>query len=618
MKCFLLIPFLLFSLASFGQINACSNTTLFAHLNEVNSEWNSNSAFIPTEQVSFKNDQERIHHHLILAEEVLRAKKSDHLSESQRLQRNALLDTLSSYSARKLFPKNSGHTERTPYFIDASGVYCAVGYLIQKSGYQDLALQVNADHNFDYIRDIKTKGISEWAYKHGFTLDELALIQPTYAFKNNPGHQTLGGGTNGAVKRMAMDELHNRLYIIGDFDSLNASGACSQFAYYDGNILNCIDQNLHGNLVDLAASNGKIYVSGQIDALGQKYSFAIYQKDSLHYFNVPDREGMLATTIFPGTDNFQLEIVLENKSVSEIWRLDLTNNWTHIASARGHINSIARGEGEIVYAGAFDSFTVSKASETMELATNNIVKRSINDDNWSVLSGQIAEEVLKVKWRENNFFFAGSDSKGRAFGMTHNGSVLALSSPWCYSDSRGSSRKMIIHDFELSADSTFTIVGDFYVGLTYEAYNEATFSYRGYKKKLTESENPVLVSMLGSINYQQAETPLCILIYNHIIYTGGAFNKWHNIQYIHQFKPPYLHVQIRRLSDVRYQYSSNILTLEGANVKKVKIYDYSWNLIKKGRGNEIKTKGFPTGLYYAALELEYGHKITLSFWSSDN
>jgi hypothetical protein len=183
---------------------------------------------------------------------------------------------------------------------------------------------------------------------------------------------------------------------------------------------------------------------------------------------------------------------------------------------------------------------------------------------------------------------------------------------------RGSSRKMTIYDFELSVDSTFTIVGDFYVGLKYEAYNEATFSYKGYKKKLAESENPLLVSMLGTITYQQNETLFCILIYNHIIYTGGALARWQNIQYIQQFKPPFMPIQVIRLSDVRGQHASNVLTLEGAAVKKAKIYDYNWNLIKKRRGNEINTKGCPSGLCYAALELEYGHKITVPFWNSGN
>jgi len=49
-----------------------------------------------------------------------------------------------------------------------------------------LAKKISAEFNFDYVKNIKTDGLLEWASTAGFTVDELKLIQPTYGWDPYP------------------------------------------------------------------------------------------------------------------------------------------------------------------------------------------------------------------------------------------------------------------------------------------------------------------------------------------------------------------------------------------------------------------------------------------------
>ena len=74
-----------------------------------------------------EEDQSRIARHLAAVEAELRARPTDHLSESQRKNRLARLDDLHTYWTRAEFPQNRDFPDRlVPYFIDAQGVPCAM------------------------------------------------------------------------------------------------------------------------------------------------------------------------------------------------------------------------------------------------------------------------------------------------------------------------------------------------------------------------------------------------------------------------------------------------------------------------------------------------------------
>jgi len=94
--------------------------------------------------------------------------------------------TLRKYKDAGSFPLNDTYsTSRTPIFIDRFGTPCAVAHLMNESGAQDLANEINKKHHAGYLSDIAKDielrpKIVRWAQENGYTIEDLALIQPGY------------------------------------------------------------------------------------------------------------------------------------------------------------------------------------------------------------------------------------------------------------------------------------------------------------------------------------------------------------------------------------------------------------------------------------------------------
>jgi MYXO-CTERM domain-containing protein len=141
-------------------------------------------------------DRLRIQQHLAQVEQQLRRVPVDALSPSARLSRARLLDELHRYWQAGVFPRNSQHVgERRPYFIDDEGRPCAVGELVIRSGSATLAERIDRNFHTEYVPDIHDAELLAWAETNGFSVAELALIQPTYC--NCDG--TSGAGTGAAA-----------------------------------------------------------------------------------------------------------------------------------------------------------------------------------------------------------------------------------------------------------------------------------------------------------------------------------------------------------------------------------------------------------------------------------
>ena len=207
------------------------------HLSEVNAEWTHQPNLAPLEEVHFENDIQRIHYHLDWVVQNLRKQPLSDLSPDQQQNRLRLIDTLEAYAANEVFPQNIYHLQRRPYFIDHRGVHCAVGYLMKASGHGDLAQRISLEQNYAYVREIRTEGVAEWADDHGFSLDELAWIQPGYA-PSTP-ISTIGTGTNGPVLTMAPDFYDGGFVFAGDFTVLDGS-PCDGVGYYRDGDLTCL------------------------------------------------------------------------------------------------------------------------------------------------------------------------------------------------------------------------------------------------------------------------------------------------------------------------------------------------------------------------------------------
>ncbi|MBC8048167.1 MAG: hypothetical protein H7Y00_15315 [Fimbriimonadaceae bacterium] len=153
----------------------------YRHLHEVNKRWSNHINDVPKYNIVFLSDIDHIQYHLLNVENILRKDSPKGISAEILKNRLLLLDELHNYALNKIFPTNLYHSYRQPYFIDDYGVYCAVGYLISVSGHDELARQIRNQNNYDYIQNIKNELLQSWVRKYGFSVDELAWIQPTYA-----------------------------------------------------------------------------------------------------------------------------------------------------------------------------------------------------------------------------------------------------------------------------------------------------------------------------------------------------------------------------------------------------------------------------------------------------
>jgi hypothetical protein len=97
-------------------------------------------------------------------------------------QRARLLDYLAEYRDAGTTPINTRLPWRTPVFIDDAGNICAVGYLIERSVGREVAERIASAYRFSYLEDIAAAmpEVRAWIDASGFTLDELASIQPGY------------------------------------------------------------------------------------------------------------------------------------------------------------------------------------------------------------------------------------------------------------------------------------------------------------------------------------------------------------------------------------------------------------------------------------------------------
>jgi hypothetical protein len=129
----------------------------------------------------YSDELTRVKTHLMYAENKLRERTPEGLSEQQKKNRETVLNHLRDYWSNGVFPNNFDYPdERRPCFIDRNGAICAVGYLVEKTAGIDLARQINEKHQYDFLADMNEPALAAWAEEHGFTIEECAMIQPTY------------------------------------------------------------------------------------------------------------------------------------------------------------------------------------------------------------------------------------------------------------------------------------------------------------------------------------------------------------------------------------------------------------------------------------------------------
>jgi len=260
---------LLFSILVFS---ASGRNAAFEKLCEVNTCWKEQKNIDPALLPAYKpmNEKEWIRLHLSLVERVLRARGTGGLTAAQRHNRLQCLNYLHGYWLAGNFPVNENHNYRTPIFIDKHDNFCAVGYLVKATGNENISRKIAAQSNLAYVREMDYPELQAWAVQNGFTVDELAWIQPSYpplTFSDAIGH-----GVDGEVNELYADSATGRLFVGGTFINADSSITANNIAYITASshvyTWHNMGAGVNGTVNSITGYDGKIFAAGSFSAAG--------------------------------------------------------------------------------------------------------------------------------------------------------------------------------------------------------------------------------------------------------------------------------------------------------------------------------------------------------------
>lgn len=211
---------------------------------------------------------EMIQMHLRLVHDELLSRDISHLSSEQQINRLTSLQHLQYYAERGVFPQNLTHSVRRPVFIDQRGVHCAVGYLISASGSPELSQRISANMNTFYLKDMQDEALSAWVARSGFTLNELAWIQPGYPVPVN--WDSMKGGMDGPVHTIASDSFGD-IFAAGYFDTAGGYSAHNAAHWYSGfagfDWMGLHGSGTNGPVADVLIHNNETYLAGAFSSV---------------------------------------------------------------------------------------------------------------------------------------------------------------------------------------------------------------------------------------------------------------------------------------------------------------------------------------------------------------
>lgn len=164
----------------------------------------------------------RMHTHLAYVRAWLTARPAT--SPAREGRRAELLGYLDDYIAKGVTPRNTYVARRSPVFIDRDGNICAVGYLIERSVGRALPETIARLHRTAYLEEIAAAmpEVGAWVESSGFTLDELASIQPGYM---GPEVMHIQGFSKEQAKDGAYSESRDGTLLVGAFAKRQMTGA---------------------------------------------------------------------------------------------------------------------------------------------------------------------------------------------------------------------------------------------------------------------------------------------------------------------------------------------------------------------------------------------------------
>jgi hypothetical protein len=124
----------------------------------------------------------RLRAHFDSVDKELRMRDVSQLSAEQRASRTKLMTWLRDYRHAGQFPQNDRFLDRmVPFFRDSRGTLCAMAYLVDRSGREDIVDHIAKTRNNAYIRELTDdRDLVAWLDASGLSVAEAARIQPQY------------------------------------------------------------------------------------------------------------------------------------------------------------------------------------------------------------------------------------------------------------------------------------------------------------------------------------------------------------------------------------------------------------------------------------------------------
>lgn len=245
----------------------------FQRLAEINKQWllQKDIQTLEYPKYAMRTDREWIRIHLALVEKTLRSRQCKNLSTQQHINRNRALDYLHQYWQSGAFPINDLYTYRTPIFIDRYDNFCAVGYLVKATGFESVSRKISKETNLAYVKDMNYPELLTWAKEYGFSVGELAWIQPAYS---GPLCETrpMGKGVDGEVLELYADNTAGKLYVGGRYKIADSSFTANNIAYvtevsgvYQWHQMGT---GVNGDVNAIAVHGSDVFVAGSFDTAG--------------------------------------------------------------------------------------------------------------------------------------------------------------------------------------------------------------------------------------------------------------------------------------------------------------------------------------------------------------
>ncbi|HTN44779.1 MAG TPA: T9SS type A sorting domain-containing protein [Flavipsychrobacter sp.] len=410
--------------------------TTYDGLVEINKCWQEQNDLpsLATLSTTGYSDRDWIKLHLSLVEQTLRNRSTAQLSASQRANRNTALDRLNEYWQQGNFPVNDKYAYRTPIFIDEYNNFCAVGYLMKATGFENISRKVAANTNLAYVREMNYPELNVWAKDFGFTADELAWIQPGYGPIGNCGTEAIGKGTNGEVQELFVNATGDKLYVGGSFTQVDSSVNANNIAYTtESNGVyqwHSLGGGVNGPVYAIEEFQGKIFVGGSFTMAGNTPVSNVAYWDGAAWNSAGCIYGTIKDFIVFNNELYTVGDFDVCASASEVnfakWNGTMWGQTPHLD---GYVNTIEERNGSLLLGGnftwanqpeniikwtpanGFETYNTGIANEVMDIgiyndtvyavckrtsATDSNLIQTLSGNNWVEFSGNIDNTISQA------------------------------------------------------------------------------------------------------------------------------------------------------------------------------------------------------------------------------